>query len=73
MANFYRPCAPARLGSNETRLTSGDRVAFHDVESFGHLEAFFGVPCGRRILPSEFEAPSHEIAAIANHAADRSY
>jgi fatty-acyl-CoA synthase len=38
----------------------------------GHLEAFFGVPCAGGILHTlNLRLHPHEIAAIANHAADR--
>src|SRR5271163_545696 len=63
-----------RLASALTKLglRPGDRVASMMWNHSGHLEAFFGVPCAGGILHTlNLRLHPHEIAAIANHAADR--
>src|SRR5437660_12678578 len=63
-----------RLASalNKLGLRSGDRVASMMWNHAGHLEAFFGVPCAGGILHTlNLRLHPHEIAGIANHAADR--
>ncbi len=63
-----------RLASALTKLgmKHGDRVASMMWNHSGHLEAFFGVPCGGGILHTlNLRLHPHEIAAIANHARDR--
>ncbi len=69
---FYRRAR--RLASALTKLgmKPGDRVASMMWNHSGHLEAFFGVPCGGGILHTlNLRLHPHEIAAIANHARDR--
>ena len=69
---FYRRAR--RLASALTNLgmKQGDRVASMMWNHSGHLEAFFGVPCGGGILHTlNLRLHPHEIAAIANHARDR--
>ena len=71
-ADFYRRAR--RLASALTRLglRPGDRVASMMWNHSGHLEMFFGVPCAGGILHTlNLRLHPHEIAAIANHAADR--
>ena len=63
-----------RLASALTQLglQRGDRVASMMWNHSGHLEAFLGVPCAGGILHTlNLRLHPHEIAAIANHAADR--
>jgi fatty-acyl-CoA synthase len=63
-----------RLASALTKLgmKRGDRVASMMWNHSGHLEAFFGVPCGGGILHTlNLRLHPHEIAAIAKHAGDR--
>jgi len=69
---FYRRAR--RLASALTKLgmKPGDRVASMMWNHSGHLEAFFGVPCGGGILHTlNLRLHPYEIAAIANHARDR--
>jgi fatty-acyl-CoA synthase len=69
---FYRRAR--RLASALTKLgmKPGDRVASMMWNHSGHLEAFFGVPCGGGILHTlNLRLHPHEIAAIAKHARDR--
>ena len=59
--------ALAKLG-----LRSGDRVGSMMWNHVGHLEAFFGVPCGGGILHTlNLRLHPQEIAGIAKHAEDR--
>jgi fatty-acyl-CoA synthase len=63
-----------RLSSALTKLgmKRGDRVASMMWNHSGHLEAFFGVPCGGGILHTlNLRLHPHEIAAIAKQAGDR--
>ena len=56
----------------EMGLQPGDRVASMMWNHSGHLEAFFGVPCGGGILHTlNLRLHPQEIAAIARHAEDR--
>jgi fatty-acyl-CoA synthase len=69
---FYRRAR--RLASALTKLgmKPGDRVASMMWNHSGHLEAFFGVPCGGGILHTlNLRLHPHEIAVIARHARDR--
>ena len=70
--NFYRRARQLASALTKLGLRSGDRVASMMWNHAGHLEAFFGVPCAGGILHTlNLRLHSHEIAAIANHAADR--
>ena len=70
--NFYRRARQLASALTKLGLRSGDRVASMMWNHSGHLEAFFGVPCAGGILHTlNLRLHSHEIAAIANHAADR--
>ena len=70
--NFYRRARQFASALTKLGLRSGDRVASMMWNHAGHLEAFFGVPCAGGILHTlNLRLHSHEIAAIANHAADR--
>src|SRR6267154_2760619 len=70
--NFYRRARQLASALTKLDLRSGDRVASMMWNHSGHLEAFFGVPCAGGILHTlNLRLHSHEIAAIANHAADR--
>ena len=63
-----------RLADALTKLgmKRGDRVASMMWNHSGHLEAFFGVPCGGGILHTlNLRLHPHEIAAIAKQAGDR--
>src|SRR5881275_1199328 len=69
---FYRRARRLAAALTELGLKPGDRVASMMWNHSGHLEAFFGVPCAGGILHTlNLRLHSHEIAAIANHAADR--
>jgi len=72
LANFYRRARQLASALTKLGLRSGDRVASMMWNHFRTLEAFFGVPFAGGILHTlNLRLHSHEIAAIANHAADR--
>src|SRR6202795_4303954 len=63
-----------RLANSLTKLgmKRGDRVASMMWNHSGHLEAFFGVPCGGGILHTlNLRLHPHEIAGIARQAGAR--
>jgi fatty-acyl-CoA synthase len=69
---FYRRARRLASALTELGMRPGDRVASMMWNHSGHLEAFFGVPCGGGILHTlNLRLHPHEIAAIANHAHDR--
>jgi len=70
--DFYRRARRLADALTKLGLRPGDRVASMMWNHTGHLEAFFGVPCAGGILHTlNLRLHPHEIAAIANHAADR--
>jgi len=70
--SFYRRARQLGEAMNHLGLRKGDRVASLMWNHAGHLEAFLGVPCAGGILHTlNPRLHPHEIAAIANHAADR--
>ena len=70
--NFYRRARRLASAMRKLGLRPGDRVASMMWNHSGHLEAFLGVPCAGGILHTlNLRLHPHEIAAIANHAADR--
>ncbi|HEY2460307.1 MAG TPA: long-chain fatty acid--CoA ligase [Candidatus Acidoferrum sp.] len=69
---FYRRTRRLCAALTRLGLRPGDRVASMMWNHSGHLEAFFGVPCAGGILHTlNLRLHPDEIAAIANHAADR--
>src|SRR4029077_15406319 len=69
---FYRRARRLANALTKLGMRPGDRVASMMWNHSGHLEAFFGVPCGGGILHTlNLRLHPHEIAAIANHARDR--
>jgi len=69
---FYRRARRLADALTKLGLRPGDRVASMMWNHSGHLEAFFGVPCAGGILHTlNLRLHPHEIATIANHAADR--
>jgi fatty-acyl-CoA synthase len=70
--DFYRRARRLADALTKLGLRPGDRVASMMWNHSGHLEAFFGVPCAGGILHTlNLRLHPHEIATIANHAADR--
>jgi fatty-acyl-CoA synthase len=69
---FYRRARRLAGALTKLGMKPGDRVASMMWNHAGHLEAFFGVPCGGGILHTlNLRLHPHEIAAIAKHAGDR--
>ena len=70
--DFYRRARRLASALTSLGLQPGDRVASMMWNHAGHLEAFFGVPCGGGILHTlNLRLHPNEIASIAKHAADR--
>ena len=70
--DFYRRARRLASALSRLGLQPGDRVASMMWNHVGHLDVFFGVPCAGGILHTlNLRLHPHEIANIANHAADR--
>src|ERR1700730_6017677 len=70
--NFHRRSRRLASALRKLGMERGDRVASMMWNHSGHLEAFFGVPCGGGILhPLNLRLHPHEITGIAKHAGDR--
>jgi fatty-acyl-CoA synthase len=69
---FYRRSRRLSAALTKLGMKRGDRVASMMWNHSGHLEAFFGVPCGGGILHTlNLRLHPHEIAGIARQAGDR--
>jgi acyl-CoA synthetase (AMP-forming)/AMP-acid ligase II len=69
---FYRRSRRLASALSKLGMKSGDRVASMMWNHSGHLEAFFGVPCGGGILHTlNLRLHPSEIVGIAKHAGDR--
>jgi fatty-acyl-CoA synthase len=69
---FHRRARLLASALTKLGMERGDRVASMMWNHSGHLEAFFGVPCGGGILHTlNLRLHPHEIAGIAKHAGDR--
>src|SRR5580692_4998895 len=70
--DFYRRARRLSSALTKLGLCPGDRVASMMWNHVGHLEAFFGVPCGGGILHTlNLRLHPQEISSIAKHAGDR--
>jgi fatty-acyl-CoA synthase len=70
--DFYRRARRLAGALTKLGMQPGDRVASMMWNHVGHLEAFFGVPCGGGILHTlNLRLHPQEISSIAKHAGDR--